>query len=183
MAKWPNSRSTFEDIFKDPNLISVSCPLKSPSCAIVWAPPPVGVLKFNVDWSSLDNPGAAGISGVIHNSLGERLLIFSKPIGKADSIFAEFMAIFEAFKIFVSSKWVSSFVLVIESDCSNAVKWFNNNHLFPWRLKRFCPLIDSFKNSVLDWKIQHVVREANDVADAFAKEGACRTSDLLVLFA
>ncbi|XVF24045.1 hypothetical protein REPUB_Repub13aG0092800 [Reevesia pubescens] len=95
---------------------------------------------FNVDGSSFRNPGSASIGGVLRISKGERLLIFSKSIGLADSIFAEVLAIIEAFSIFVSSKWINSYGLVIESDSYNVVKWFNNHHFFPWRLERFCPL-------------------------------------------
>ncbi|XVF30720.1 hypothetical protein REPUB_Repub16aG0082800 [Reevesia pubescens] len=75
----------------------------------------------------------------------------------------------------------SSFDLIIESDSLNAVNWFNNHDLIPWRLKKFCPTIDSFKSAVIDWKVHHVLQESDKVADGLAKSGVSRTNYLLFL--
>ena len=46
--------------------------------AIHWSPPPLGVLKFNVDGAVRGKLGLAGIIGVLRNSKGEVLLMFLK---------------------------------------------------------------------------------------------------------
>ena len=48
-------------------------------------PPLDGVLKFNVDDASRGKPGQAGIGGLLCNSKGEVLLMFSKNFGVCDS--------------------------------------------------------------------------------------------------
>ncbi|KAK1577492.1 hypothetical protein Q3G72_022264 [Acer saccharum] len=45
-----------------------------------WQPPMVGSLKFNVDRSSRGNSGLSGIGGVLRNSDGDIVCLFSAPI-------------------------------------------------------------------------------------------------------
>ncbi|XVF04059.1 hypothetical protein REPUB_Repub05bG0048400 [Reevesia pubescens] len=79
-----------------------------------------------------------------------------------------FFAINEAFLIFANSKWCSNAGLIIESDSLNAVRWFNNKELIPWRLKRHNYWIDYWKNAISDWKITHTHRESNSMTDSLA---------------
>lgn len=49
---------------------------------VSWSPSPVDVLKFKCRWRvARDKPGSADIGGVLHNSKGEILLMFSKSVG------------------------------------------------------------------------------------------------------
>lgn len=48
--------------------------------SILWCPPPYGVLKFNMDSATKGKPGLTRIGGVLHNSRGEVLLMFSKHV-------------------------------------------------------------------------------------------------------
>lgn len=49
---------------------------------VSWSPSPVNVLKFKCRWRvARDKPGSADIGGVLHNSKGEILLMFSKSVG------------------------------------------------------------------------------------------------------
>lgn len=57
--------------------------------SILWSPPPLDSLKFNVD----GKPGPAGIGGVLCNSNGEVLFMFSKNVGICDSNEPEVLAI------------------------------------------------------------------------------------------
>lgn len=70
---------------------------------IVWTPPQVGTLKFNVDGSSIGKPGPIGIGGVWTNHLGCHFIRFSKNIGHAKSNMAEVLAIREALILFLAS--------------------------------------------------------------------------------
>ncbi|XVF28494.1 hypothetical protein REPUB_Repub15cG0033900 [Reevesia pubescens] len=122
-----------------------------------WVPHPQGFLKFNVDGSALGKPSLAGIGGVLRND--------------------------KAFSIFASSKWLSSYGVIIESDSMNVVNWFNNRALMPWKLKRHRAAIDSLLEVVLIWKVQHVLREANKLADSLARAGVHGRDNLRISFA
>ena len=65
-----------------------------------WYPHLEGILKFNVDGSSRGKPVQAEIRGVLRNSEGEVLLMFSKNIGVCDSNEAEVLAILKGLKLF-----------------------------------------------------------------------------------
>ncbi|XVF07228.1 hypothetical protein REPUB_Repub06bG0120600 [Reevesia pubescens] len=90
------------------------------------------------------------------------------------------MAIKEALTIFVAFKWLSSFGVILESDNLNAVNWFNDEAMCPWRLKKFCPTIGFLKDAVITWKVQHAFCECNVVVDALAKSRVFRSSNLLL---
>lgn len=48
---------------------------------VSWCPPPDGILKFNVDGVTRGKPKLAGIGGVLYNSEGKVLFMFSKNVG------------------------------------------------------------------------------------------------------
>ncbi|XVF28552.1 hypothetical protein REPUB_Repub15cG0039600 [Reevesia pubescens] len=156
---------------------------KNPRAITNWSPPPKGFVKFNVDGSTINKPGLAGIGGVLHDEIGVRLLVFSKAIGIEDSNEVEFITIKEAFSVFVSLPWSKVYGLIVDSDSQVTVKWFNCHDSMPWKLKNFFPLIDSLKGAVIRWKVQHVFRESNDITDGLAKAGVFRTENLLVYLA
>lgn len=97
---------------------------------IPWSSLPPVVLKFNVDGDSRGKLGPAGISGVLHNSKGEVLLMFSKPIGIRDSNEVEVLAISEALCIFSGSFQDK---LIVESNSSNVVGWVPQIGSKPWK--------------------------------------------------
>ena len=68
-----------------------------------WIPPLNSDLKFNVDGSSLGNPGPAGIGGVLRDSMRKVLCMFSFFVGSQDSNSAELMAIHKAVVLYCSS--------------------------------------------------------------------------------
>ncbi|XVF06771.1 hypothetical protein REPUB_Repub06bG0079500 [Reevesia pubescens] len=128
-----------------PNYVSLSFPAKNIRPMSSWEAPLPGFLKFNVDGSTLEKPGDASIMVVICNEFGTCLLIFSRSIGIVDSNVAEFLVVKEAFSIFYFSKWAGLLGLIIQSDSTNAVKWFNCHVAISGRMEKFCPTIDSFK--------------------------------------
>ncbi|OMO50641.1 hypothetical protein COLO4_37965 [Corchorus olitorius] len=62
----------------------------------------------------MGQPGEAGIRGILRDDSGCTRLIFSKPIGIANSNMAEILAIKEAFLVFVAVDWVKEEELIIE---------------------------------------------------------------------
>lgn len=70
-----------------------------------------------MDGASKGKWGLAGIGGVLRNSKGEVLLLFSKNVGVCNSKEAEVLVILEALRMF-SERYHGR--LVVESDSSNA---------------------------------------------------------------
>ncbi|XVF47832.1 hypothetical protein PTKIN_Ptkin03bG0142500 [Pterospermum kingtungense] len=156
--------------------------IRSNRSGITWSLSPIGWLKFNVDGSRQGQPSKVGVGGVLRDNGGSILLKFMKGIGVTYSNFAELTVVKEAFRIFFSSQWVSSFKLCIESHSTNIVKWVNNPRLALWRIRCLVGQIENLKMNVSKWSISHILREANDVADGLAKGDANRDDDLLVVF-
>lgn len=60
---------------------------------VFWFHPPIGALKSNVDGASRSKLGLTGIRGVLHNSMGKVLVIFSKYVRICDSHEVEVLAV------------------------------------------------------------------------------------------
>ena len=103
----------------------------------MWVSPPLNFMKFNVDDFAKGKPRLADIGGVLRDWKVAVKVVFSKPIGVADSNVAELLTVLEALRIFVASRWALSHKLIIESDSSNVVNWVINPHGSPWLLKKF----------------------------------------------
>ncbi|KAL4292083.1 hypothetical protein GQ457_14G022110 [Hibiscus cannabinus] len=143
-----------------------------------WVPPPIGVVKFNVDGAVEGGFERAGIGGILRNSKNETLALFSMFIGCIDATSAEFLAICEALSIFSGSGWSNSSILIVESDCSLCVKWVSNPHAAS---SAFKILIDDCltRCSGLKWSIEYVERLTNGIADKLAKSGISRSQPLI----
>ncbi|XVF79224.1 hypothetical protein PTKIN_Ptkin14bG0203400 [Pterospermum kingtungense] len=102
-----------------------------------------GFVKFNINGSSLGKPGLSGIGGILRDHDGNELIRFSKNIEEQDSNMAELMAVREATILFLSSKWVNTSFLTIESDSINVVCWVNNPCSAPWGMR---PVINHIQN-------------------------------------
>ncbi|XVF85746.1 hypothetical protein PTKIN_Ptkin17bG0142100 [Pterospermum kingtungense] len=180
VALWPKDHASFMGVFNClENIVAPKGKVKQRTRQS-WLPPSSGSVKFNVDGSSAGKPGPAGIGGVMHDHTGKELACFSKSIGVEDSNIAELLAIREAFLIFIASPFVVGKKLIIESDSQNAVSWVNGLSSAPWRVFNFINHIETLKMQVIDWKVNHMFRELNEVADNLAKEGVYRLSDMIV---
>lgn len=80
--------------------ICVSSKVRKKGC---WVSLCSGALKFNVDGAAREKPGLAGVSGVLRNSEGAVMALFSRHVGCIESNEAEVVAILEALWMFVSS--------------------------------------------------------------------------------
>ena len=112
--------------------------------------------------------------GFIRDDNGKVWLRFSKSIGVTKSNEAEICTIREALLIFSASRWASSVGLIIESDSKNAVLWMEQPDETPWRLRKWTTHISLLKKNISDFKIVHVLREANGEADELTKGGVER---------
>ncbi|XVF82522.1 hypothetical protein PTKIN_Ptkin16aG0056100 [Pterospermum kingtungense] len=113
--------------------------------------------------------GLVGIRGVLRDYKSDVKLVFPKYVGVGGSNFVELLSVREGFLLFISSQWVVSHKLIIESDSINALKWVLNPTPVPWRIKHMISHIENLKLFVVMWSICHTLREANSVADNLAK--------------
>ena len=100
--------------------------------SILWSPPPLDSLKFNVDDAARGKPCPACIEGVLCNSNGEVLFMFSKNVRIYDSNEEEVLYILEALCCF---KRYFHCALTVESDSSNTIAWVSNRKINQWKLE------------------------------------------------
>jgi ribonuclease HI len=68
--------------------------------------------------------------------------------------------------------------VIIESDCSIAVGWVSSNLNRPWKLRDDLSTIDRLREEVDCINVNHIYREANMLADYFAKSGCNRIRNI-----
>ncbi|EOY13353.1 Uncharacterized protein TCM_031897 [Theobroma cacao] len=127
-------------------------------------------------------PGPAGIGGLLRDHLGFIRGTFSNHIGTEDSNLAEFKAIHEGLKFFLTSPWASSHNLVIERDSSNGISWVKDHKKVPWRMKNLSTAIEVYLHKYTRISFNHVKREANTIADGLSKAGVIRNSNFKANF-
>lgn len=151
---------------------------KQPRLA-VWCPPERGVLKFNVDGAARGTPGRGGIGGVERDWSGEVRGYFSKSVGVVYAYEAEVLAIRHALDF---CKDFNLRHVCLESDSTLAIGWTLCSANRPWKLLNELQAIDFLREEVDCFKVVHVWREANDRADALAKEGVEREQQPLWVY-
>ncbi|XP_059077196.1 uncharacterized protein LOC131876295 [Cryptomeria japonica] len=114
-----------------------------------WTPPPVGVLKINIDGSSRGNPGHAGVGGIGRGNDGGAVFVFSIYKGQHSNNLMEALAIKIAVERGYSLGWRR---IICESDSQIVVDMLNNQKL-----------------EDVSWQLAFVVGEWNRVADCLAK--------------
>ncbi|KAE8726444.1 hypothetical protein F3Y22_tig00006886pilonHSYRG00006 [Hibiscus syriacus] len=98
---------------------------------LIWQPPGLGKMKFNVDGSA--NKEAAGCGGVLRNSEGHVVAMFFGPVSLVNVDFAELVAIKFTLELFCGSKWLRNVVLIIESDSAVVLNWLQSYSGRPWK--------------------------------------------------
>ena len=83
-------------------------------------------LKFNVDGSVKGKPGLADIGGVLRDSNGKILCLFSYYMGILDSNAAEIWAVKRAVDLCLSNSNLRGRNISIVSDSKVSVWWVNN---------------------------------------------------------
>ncbi|XP_020595942.1 uncharacterized protein LOC110035945 [Phalaenopsis equestris] len=125
----------------------------------------MGWLKANIDGSF--SKEAAGVGGVIRNSLGKYIFYISSPTWENDALETEMIAIFWAIYL---SKQCNISKLVIESDSSSFIKILNNVEAAPWNLVWWH---NNIKRLLIKFDVhfQHILREGNTPAHSLAIRG------------
>ncbi|KAK3231507.1 hypothetical protein Dsin_003388 [Dipteronia sinensis] len=95
----------------------------------VWIRPTGFGLKFNVVGSARENPGNAGIGGVLRDNLGNVLGLFADHVGILDSNSAEILAIHRGVSLCAQTDSLVGNEIDIISDSKVAVSWENSKGL------------------------------------------------------
>ncbi|XP_042958232.1 uncharacterized protein LOC122293851 [Carya illinoinensis] len=115
---------------------------------IRWKRPPQDWMKLNSDGSSLGNLGPAGAGGVIRDSLGRLHSAYSVFLGQGSNNFAELRSLLEGVR---RCHQLGFCRVEIEVDSQLLVRWCTKG---------------------MEFRMHHVFREGNVVADFLAKRGA-----------
>ncbi|GJY56303.1 reverse transcriptase [Tanacetum coccineum] len=134
----------------------------------------------NVDGLAKGKPGLAYIGGLLRNTEGVVVALFSVPVGVMDSNVVKVLAMKDACKMLNKKVELNSVKVVIESDYLNAVSWAHTPIMRPWRFLPYFYEVDIFFSSSSSHSIVHVDRECNSNADKLAKDMVYRTSPLSI---
>ncbi|KAL0442005.1 UNVERIFIED_CONTAM: putative ribonuclease H protein [Sesamum radiatum] len=125
-----------------------------------------GWFKLNTDGVSKGNPGVAGAGGIIRNHLGQTVLAFQEHLGLISNTATELKAIYRGVKLCIDSNIRKIWV---ETDANVALKLISSPSQGPWHFQN---LLQQIRNllSQTEFKISHIFREGNQVADYFANQ-------------
>ncbi|KAK2651884.1 hypothetical protein Ddye_011740 [Dipteronia dyeriana] len=151
---------------------------KSTRCS-GWKPPSDMDLSFFVDGSVRGNPAEAGIGGVLRDSNGKVLCLFSFYIGIMDLISAEVFAIHRACQIVASNLPILHRKITIFNDSSSVVSWINGDDFGNFILVGLIHDIRQFKISLANVDFKFTPRVSNSLADSLAKRGSGGFGDRL----
>lgn len=111
----------------------------------------------------------AGVGGVLRESGGNVLCLFSSSVGTADSITTEVLAIHKACSLISSSRLLDDRMITIWSNSSLAVSWINGDGFGKLSLIHLIYDIRQFILSRTLISIKFMPRGCNSLADCLAK--------------
>ncbi|GKV16390.1 hypothetical protein SLEP1_g27041 [Rubroshorea leprosula] len=145
---------------------------------VSWNPPPAGFIKLNTDGSANANPGEAGAGGVFRDELGNWLLGFYRNVGFTSSLSAELWALRDGLKLAVNRGFSH---LLVETDSKVAKTLLDSANSAAHSLGVLIDDCRAMMTQIPNLHLNHVLREANTVADGLAKKGAKSESPFVVL--
>lgn len=145
-----------------------------------WIPPMLDSLKFNVDGSSRGKPSPAGIGGVLRDSNGKVLYLFSVFLGIFDSNVAELFAIKKAVDLCLSNPFLRNRDIMVVSDSKVVVSWVNSTDFGNVDHINTIYDIQSMLKVRGDIQVVFDSRIYNTFADSLAKMGSDNRGDFLV---
>ena len=145
-----------------------------------WIPPDVGSLKFNIDGSVKVKLGSSGIGGVLRDSNGKVLCLFSFHLGILDSNTVELCAIKKAMELIAANSNLNDRDIMVVSDSKVAVSWVNNGDFGNVSQVNDIYDIRQYMNSAGNIKVVFDSRIFNSFANSLAKLGANLDVDFIV---
>ncbi|KAL2237447.1 UNVERIFIED_CONTAM: putative ribonuclease H protein [Sesamum indicum] len=161
------------------SLFKISLPPQKTSSKISivkWIKPDRGWFKLNMDGASKGNPSIPGAGGIIRNHLGQTVFTFQEHLGLMSNTAAELNAIYRGVKLCIDNNIRKIWV---ETDANIAIKLISSSPKGPWHLQNLLQQIRELLSQT-EFKISHIFREGNQVADYFANQ-ACFSQHLTIL--
>ena len=137
-----------------------------------WIPPGLEAFKFNVDGSVRGQLGQAGIGGVLRDSRGLVLCLFSISVGCQEVITAELIAIDKACTICISNQRLLERSIEIASDSLMAVSWINSDSFGSMAHVKIIYYIREKLSNHGSLEVRYYSRISNSVADNLAKRAS-----------
>ncbi|KAI3443768.1 hypothetical protein Pfo_000433 [Paulownia fortunei] len=131
---------------------------------ITWLEPAQGWIKLNSDGASKGNPGIAGAGGLLRNWNGDVLVAFYEAIGVQTNSVAELHAVLRGLMLAIERGFTR---IWIEVDSKLVVQLLTGNSMANWTHQSFITRDRSLLRGV-EYKITHLLREGNKVADCLA---------------
>lgn len=128
---------------------------------------------MNTD-GSFRNPNNAGFGGIFRDAENRFLGAFAFNVVVPSAIDAEVLAVIEAIRVAWVKRWTH---IWLETDSTLVIKYFNSPKLIPWRL-RVAWLNCLHLASQLSFRISHIYREGNTIADKLANYGAANDGSI-----
>ncbi|KAK9949954.1 hypothetical protein M0R45_005462 [Rubus argutus] len=148
---------------------SATCrPRRAPSVVEVnWNPPSIGWVKINTDGAWKHNEGVGGYGAIFRDYKGHFLGAFASNLDVPSSVAAEVMAVIKAIEL----AWVRDWKHIwLEVDSSLVLDFIRRPSLVPWKLQiRWFNCL--YQISQMHFKVSHIFREGNKVADVLANYG------------
>ncbi len=128
-------------------------------------------LIANIDGASLGNPGSSGIGIVLQDAGGKVLREHFENIGRGTNNRAEYMALLKSLDL---AKELGATELEVRSDSLLVVSQINGDYKVKNAdIRGYVKEIrDRIRESKLEFRLLHVPREMNRIADRLSKKGA-----------
>ncbi|KAK2640367.1 hypothetical protein Ddye_028162 [Dipteronia dyeriana] len=148
---------------------------------LVWILPRGDELCFNVDGSSRGNSGDFGIGGMLTDSNGKVLCLFSLGVGVVDSVTAEVLVVLKACELIHSNPRLVGRVFNIFSDSKSAISWVNGNDFDNFKLVNQIYDVISFLKIVDGLSISFKSRGSNSFTNSLTRDASDNGGDKIVL--
>lgn len=138
---------------------------------VAWTRPEMGWTKLNFDGSSKGkkSPGKASIGGVLRDHEAQFLMGYAEPIGRANSTMAELTALTKGLELVLENGWKDVW---LEGDAKDLVEIIiGKREVKCVEARSYFRYIDSLILDLNNFKVTHVYREGNRVANRFASIG------------
>ncbi|KAH0661517.1 hypothetical protein KY284_026448 [Solanum tuberosum] len=133
---------------------------------VIWIKPPNQWVKINTDGSALSNPGRIGAGGILRDQDGEMLLAFATPMGEGTNNQAEIGAAIFGMTWLLQLGYMN---VILEVDSQLLVEWIMLKAKPLWSINTQLQQIQEFIKQTCNFKCEHILREANFVADSLSK--------------
>ncbi|XP_059067910.1 uncharacterized protein LOC131858631 [Cryptomeria japonica] len=131
-----------------------------------WSSSPPSWFKLNFD--GVARSGVAMGGGVIKDSLGNLVLAYARNFGSASSNMAEALALFWGLKLALT---IDAKILVIKGDSKLIIEATKGVSGISWMVRNILKDIWSMIVWLEEFRIQHICREGNSVADSLVAAG------------